>query len=273
MRLGRPVKWTEDRREHLIAANQERGQVHDVEVAVDADGRILALRDHFIHDTGAYTPYGIVVPIITATQLPGPTACGTTRSEFEVAYTNKAACQPLPRRRPPARRVRDGADDRPHRPRRSVSSQPRCADATSSSPTSSHGTSASPFRTAGRRATTAATTRPGWRWRSSARSFATFRARQAEARDARGVTWASGSGATSRARASARTRARTYAWSRAARCSSATGLTTQGQGHDTTFAQIVAEVLGCDASRGHRRSPATPASSTGALAPTRAAPW
>src|SRR5499426_1408501 len=57
--LGRPVKWTEDRREHLLAANQERGQIHDVEVGFDDAGRILALRDHFVHDAGAYTPYGI----------------------------------------------------------------------------------------------------------------------------------------------------------------------------------------------------------------------
>jgi carbon-monoxide dehydrogenase large subunit len=94
LRLGRPVKWTEDRREHLIAANQERGQVHHVEVAVDADGRLLGLRDHFVHDAGAYTPYGIVVPIITATQLPGPYRLRNYQVEFEVAYTNKVAVSP-----------------------------------------------------------------------------------------------------------------------------------------------------------------------------------
>src|SRR5207237_1361486 len=65
VQLKRAVKWTEDRREHFISANQERGQVHEAEVAVDAQGHILAIRDVFIHDTGAYTPYGIVVPIIT----------------------------------------------------------------------------------------------------------------------------------------------------------------------------------------------------------------
>ena len=59
IRLARPVKWTEDRREHLLAANQERGQLHAVEVAIDGDGRILRLRDRFVHDTGAYAPYGI----------------------------------------------------------------------------------------------------------------------------------------------------------------------------------------------------------------------
>lgn len=80
IRLGRPVKWIEDRREHLLAANQERAQLHHVEVALDGDGRILGLRDRYLHDTGAYTPYGIVVPIITATQLPGPYRYGTTTS-------------------------------------------------------------------------------------------------------------------------------------------------------------------------------------------------
>jgi aerobic carbon-monoxide dehydrogenase large subunit len=92
--LGRPVKWTEDRREHLIAANQERGQIHDVEVGIDADGLIVALRDRFVHDAGAYTPYGIVVPIITSTQLPGPYRLRNYTVEFEVAYTNTAIVTP-----------------------------------------------------------------------------------------------------------------------------------------------------------------------------------
>ena len=94
VQLGRPVKWTEDRREHFIAASQERGQEHDVEVAVDADGRILAIRDRFVHDTGAYTPYGIVVPIITACQLPGPYRVPNYRSELSVVYTNTPSVSP-----------------------------------------------------------------------------------------------------------------------------------------------------------------------------------
>jgi carbon-monoxide dehydrogenase large subunit len=94
IRLGRPVKWIEDRREHLLAANQERGQVHEVEVAIDGEGRILALRDRFVHDAGAYTPYGIVVPCITATQLPGPYRLRHYAVEFEVAYTNTVPVTP-----------------------------------------------------------------------------------------------------------------------------------------------------------------------------------
>ncbi|HYU18527.1 MAG TPA: aerobic carbon-monoxide dehydrogenase large subunit [Chloroflexota bacterium] len=94
IRLGRPVKWTEDRREHLIAANHERGQVHDVEIAVDERGVIIGLRDRFIHDTGAYTPYGIVVPCITATQLPGMYKLPNYDVEFSVVFTNKVPVSP-----------------------------------------------------------------------------------------------------------------------------------------------------------------------------------
>jgi CO/xanthine dehydrogenase Mo-binding subunit len=94
MALGRPVKWTEDRREHLVAANQERGQLHDVEVAVDSAGVILGLRDRFLHDSGAYTPYGIVVPCITATQLPGMYKLPNYDVEFSVVYTNKVPVSP-----------------------------------------------------------------------------------------------------------------------------------------------------------------------------------
>jgi carbon-monoxide dehydrogenase large subunit len=94
IRLGRPVKWVEDRREHLLAANQERGQLHQVEVAIDDHGRILGLRDRFLHDTGAYTPYGMVVPLITASQLPGPYRLRHYRVEFNVAYTNTVAVSP-----------------------------------------------------------------------------------------------------------------------------------------------------------------------------------
>jgi aerobic carbon-monoxide dehydrogenase large subunit len=94
IRLGRPVTWIEDRLEHLVSASQERGQLHDVEVAVDAEGRILALRDRFLHDAGAYTPYGIVVPLITASQLPGPYRLRHYAVEFEAIYTNKVMVTP-----------------------------------------------------------------------------------------------------------------------------------------------------------------------------------
>jgi len=94
VRLRRPVKWTEDRREHFLSSNQEREQQHTVEVAVDAEGRILGLRDTFLHDTGAYIPYGPMVPLITSQQLPGPYRLGSYRSEFTALYTDKVPVSP-----------------------------------------------------------------------------------------------------------------------------------------------------------------------------------
>ncbi|HSK97191.1 MAG TPA: aerobic carbon-monoxide dehydrogenase large subunit [Euzebyales bacterium] len=94
MRLGSEVKWTEDRREHFISSAHERGQIHDVTVGFDDDGRILALDVTFLHDNGAYTPYGIIVPIITSTQLPGPYKLPNYRVEFTSLYTNTVIVTP-----------------------------------------------------------------------------------------------------------------------------------------------------------------------------------
>ncbi len=94
IQLGRPVKWIEDRREHFISANQERGQLHEVAYAFDDQGILLAVHDTFQHDTGAYTPYGIIVPIITACSLPGPYRLQNYYSEFTVLYTNKVPVSP-----------------------------------------------------------------------------------------------------------------------------------------------------------------------------------
>lgn len=94
IRLKRAVKWAEDRREHLIASNHERGQAHEASIAVKADGTILGVKDVFLHDTGAYTPYGIVVPIVTATQLPGPYRVRNYYSESRTVYTNKVPVTP-----------------------------------------------------------------------------------------------------------------------------------------------------------------------------------
>jgi carbon-monoxide dehydrogenase large subunit len=94
MKLGRPVKWTEDRQEHFTATNQERGQVHQVEVGFDDEGKILALDVDFIHDGGAYTPYGIILPIITAAQVPGPYRVPNYRVRFRDVYTNATPTSP-----------------------------------------------------------------------------------------------------------------------------------------------------------------------------------
>ena len=92
--LGHQVKWTEDRREHFLSSAHERGQIHDVQVGFDDEGRIVALDVSFLHDNGAYTPYGIIVPIITSTQLPGPYKLPSYRVEFTSLYTNTVIVTP-----------------------------------------------------------------------------------------------------------------------------------------------------------------------------------
>jgi len=60
--LDRPIKWIETRREHTLVACVERDQIHDVELAATREGRLLALRDDFLHDMGAYTISGLNLP-------------------------------------------------------------------------------------------------------------------------------------------------------------------------------------------------------------------
>jgi carbon-monoxide dehydrogenase large subunit len=95
MRLGRPLKWIEDRLESFTGTTQERGQVHEAELAVDRDGRILGVKDRFIHDTGAYDPYGLTIPINTQCTLLGPYRVPSYESEFTVAFTNKTLVTPV----------------------------------------------------------------------------------------------------------------------------------------------------------------------------------
>ena len=92
--LGREVKWVEDRYEHFVSATHERGQQHHVRVGFDDEGTILGLEVEFWHDTGAYAPYGIILPIITATQLPGPYRHRHYRVTFTALYTNTVTCTP-----------------------------------------------------------------------------------------------------------------------------------------------------------------------------------
>jgi carbon-monoxide dehydrogenase large subunit/6-hydroxypseudooxynicotine dehydrogenase subunit gamma len=90
LRLGRPVKWIEDRREHLIAANHSRQQRHRVRAAVDGDGRILALDDAFVHDQGGYVrTHAATVPDLTTAMLPGPYRVPAYRVVGRVRLTNK----------------------------------------------------------------------------------------------------------------------------------------------------------------------------------------
>ena len=90
IRTGRPVAWTEDRAESLKALNHSREQLHDVELALRADGTLLAMRDRFLMNTGAYVrTHGAVVPSMTAAMLPGPYRWQAYRCEMRQVVTNK----------------------------------------------------------------------------------------------------------------------------------------------------------------------------------------
>ena len=94
LRFGRPVRWLEDRLEHMLTATQERTQTHRVEVGFDDAGRLLALRDRFVHDTGAYTPRGLVVPLLTASMLAGPYKIPNLEVTFDSVYTHRVPVTP-----------------------------------------------------------------------------------------------------------------------------------------------------------------------------------
>ncbi len=85
--VRRPVKWVEDRYEHFVASHQEREQVHTVDVGFDDDGRLLALKDVFLHDSGAFAS-NLIVPIIAGTTVPGPYKIPHLHIEFKALYTN-----------------------------------------------------------------------------------------------------------------------------------------------------------------------------------------
>src|SRR5499427_5117667 len=88
-RLGRPVRWIEDRHEHLQSAAHSRDQLHEVEAGFDDDGRILVLRDNFIVDCGAWNPIGGGVPYNSAAHLAGPYKIDNLAVSARTAATNK----------------------------------------------------------------------------------------------------------------------------------------------------------------------------------------
>lgn len=94
IRLNRPVKWIEDRLEHFVATTHERGQIHDAEIALSRDGKILGIKDVFLHDAGAYDPYGLTVPINSQCTLLGPYVVPHYDSTFTAVFTNKPIVTP-----------------------------------------------------------------------------------------------------------------------------------------------------------------------------------
>jgi carbon-monoxide dehydrogenase large subunit len=244
IRLGRPVKWIEDRREHFISANQERSQLHEVEYAFDDQGILLAVRDKFLHDTGAYTPYGIIVPIITACTLPGPYRLKNYYSEFTVLYTNKVPVSPYRGAgRPHAVFVMERIMDRIARELNLDRAEVRSRNFIQ--PDEFPWDVGFVYQDGGPTKYDSGNYQAGLDKLKALLDYDNFPAMQAEARKqgrylGLGIAYyveGTGIGPYEGAQVRVESDGRVYV---------STGVTTQGQGHFTSFAQIVAEQLGVD---------------------------
>jgi carbon-monoxide dehydrogenase large subunit len=89
MALSRPVKWVEDRVEFFRATTHAREAVHDVRLGADAEGRIVAMTDHYVVDLGGYnSSFGS--PQLSSVMFTGPYRVDDARTERRVVITNKA---------------------------------------------------------------------------------------------------------------------------------------------------------------------------------------
>ncbi|MGW8226602.1 MAG: xanthine dehydrogenase family protein molybdopterin-binding subunit, partial [Anaerolineales bacterium] len=95
VKLGRPVKWIEDRRENFFGTTQERRQVHDAEILLTREGKILGISHKFLHDSGAYDPYGLTIPLNTESHAAGAYDVPNYHSELTVVFTNKMYTSPI----------------------------------------------------------------------------------------------------------------------------------------------------------------------------------
>ena len=95
LKLNRPIKWLEDRAENFIGTTAERVQMHDCEIAFNKDGKVLGIRDSFLYDTGAYNPYTATVPLNTQTHTTGTYDIPVFLTEFTSVFTNKMIVSPV----------------------------------------------------------------------------------------------------------------------------------------------------------------------------------
>lgn len=95
MWLKRPIKWIEDRRENFLATTSERDQIHYAEIALTRDGIILGVKDVFYHNTGAYDPYGMTVPLNTQTHTVSCYEVPNFYTEIRMVFTNEYVVTPV----------------------------------------------------------------------------------------------------------------------------------------------------------------------------------
>ncbi len=95
MKLKRPIKWIEDRRENFLATTSERDQVHHCEIALKKDGTILGFKDVFYHNTGAYDSYGMTVPLNTQTHTVSNYRVPNFFTQIRMVFTNQMVVTPV----------------------------------------------------------------------------------------------------------------------------------------------------------------------------------
>ena len=93
--LRRPIRWLEDRRENLLTTSHGRDQVHEVEIGFRGDGTVVALRDRYLMDTGAYNTYAVTVPYNTVAHLRSQYRIDHFSVEGTVVVTTKAPAVPV----------------------------------------------------------------------------------------------------------------------------------------------------------------------------------
>lgn len=91
-RLGRPVKWIETRREHFLTGSPDRGQEHVARLGLTGDGAITGIETSFTRDHGAYLPLGEVIARNTINHLPGPYRVPTLRATATNVVTHTIFC-------------------------------------------------------------------------------------------------------------------------------------------------------------------------------------
>jgi carbon-monoxide dehydrogenase large subunit len=94
-KLGRPVKWIEDRREHFLTTNTQRDSHWELDIAASKDGRITGLKGHVILDCGAYITYGLLLAVTTIVPMPGPYKVPAMEVIEDVVFTNTTSNSPV----------------------------------------------------------------------------------------------------------------------------------------------------------------------------------
>ena len=271
MQLNRPVKWIEDRAENFVATTHERGQIHEAEMALTQDGRILGVHDVFLHDTGAYVPYGLTVPLNSQCTLLGPVRYSELLQRIHGRLHEQDHRHAVSRRRAGSTACSSSSACWISLPRSSRSTVPRSAGATSSRPDKFPYNNEIIYQDFAPLVYDSGNYEPLLDQALEKIGYRKFIDETPAAPAGRGrhvgmgiVAYVEGTGIGPYEGAKVQVMS-------SGRVSVVTGVGTQGQGHFTSFAQIVADQLGVTVDQRSMSSPATRTSSTGVRGPLPAA--